>query len=92
MVRRCVPSMLPTGYNNNYQIIQSPNSVAIVVEMNHDTPEVVDLNFQQLPVDQAMRTLSPSVRFYYRADLSNSERYPIRLALPAPAARAGGPD
>lgn len=66
------------------------NALGVPFEMTQDTAEVVDLNFQQYPVDQAMRSLSPSVLFFYRADLSNSERYPIRLALPAPAARAGG--
>jgi hypothetical protein len=30
------PPMLNVLYNNNYQIVQSPDSVAIVVEMNHD--------------------------------------------------------
>jgi hypothetical protein len=28
--------MLPTGYNNNYQIVQSPGYVVILVEMIHD--------------------------------------------------------
>jgi hypothetical protein len=32
-----VPPMLPAGYNNNYQILQTPEHVAIVVEMIHDT-------------------------------------------------------
>jgi hypothetical protein len=30
------PPMLNVLYNNNYQIVQSPGQVAIVVEMNHD--------------------------------------------------------
>jgi len=30
------PPMLNVLYNNNYQIVQSPDAVAIVVEMNHD--------------------------------------------------------
>jgi hypothetical protein len=29
-------AMLPTGYNGNYQIFQSPDSVAILAEMIHD--------------------------------------------------------
>jgi hypothetical protein len=39
---RCVvrgtagPPMLPAGYNNNYQIVQTPDHVAIIVEMIHD--------------------------------------------------------
>jgi hypothetical protein len=28
--------MLPTGYNNNYRIVQTPGYVAILVEMIHD--------------------------------------------------------
>ncbi len=30
------PPMLPVLYNNNYQIVQSPGNVMILVEMNHD--------------------------------------------------------
>jgi hypothetical protein len=30
------PPMLPVLYNNNYQIVQSPGYVMILVEMNHD--------------------------------------------------------
>jgi hypothetical protein len=30
------PPMLPANYNSNYQIVQTPNYVAIVVEMIHD--------------------------------------------------------
>jgi hypothetical protein len=41
-IERCItwissgPPMLPTFYNNNYQIVQTPDSVAILVEMVHD--------------------------------------------------------
>ena len=31
------PPMLPAGYSNNYQFVQAPDSLAIVVEMIHDT-------------------------------------------------------
>jgi hypothetical protein len=30
------PPMLPAGYNNNYQILQTPEHVAILIEMIHD--------------------------------------------------------
>ena len=30
------PPMLPTGYNNNYQILQTPGYVVIFIEMIHD--------------------------------------------------------
>jgi len=38
------PPMLPNGfYNNNYQIVQSPDHVVITVEMNHDA-RIIRLN------------------------------------------------
>jgi hypothetical protein len=33
---RTAPPMLPAGYNNNYQILQSPDYVVILMEMMHD--------------------------------------------------------
>jgi hypothetical protein len=42
--RNAGPPMLPNGfYNNNYQIIQTPTTVAIDVEMIHDT-RIIRLN------------------------------------------------
>jgi len=42
LAERCIvwptggPPMMPSFYNNNYQIIQGPNTVAIYIEMIHD--------------------------------------------------------
>lgn len=40
--------MLPDVYNNNYQIVQSPDAVMILVEMVHDA-RVVRMNGKRLP-------------------------------------------
>ncbi|WP_411287501.1 hypothetical protein [Phenylobacterium sp.] len=42
------PPMLNVLYNNNYQIVQTADQVAIVVEMNHDA-RIVRLGGQHLP-------------------------------------------
>ena len=42
------PPMLNVLYNNNYQIVQSPGYVTIVVEMNHDA-RIIRLNDKHLP-------------------------------------------
>ena len=42
------PPMLPTGYNSNYQIIQTPGYVVILVEMIHDA-RVIRLNSAHAP-------------------------------------------
>jgi hypothetical protein len=42
------PPMLPVLYNNNYQIVQSPGYVMILVEMNHDV-RVIRLGGTHVP-------------------------------------------
>ncbi len=42
------PPMLPVLYNNNYQIVQTPDSVMILVEMIHDA-RIVRMNAQHNP-------------------------------------------
>lgn len=64
-----------------YQIAKE---LGIPFDMKADNSEIVDVNFKSLTIEQAMRTLSPSVRFFYRADLLNFESYPIRLVLGSP--------
>jgi len=52
--RRCIvfpglgPPMLNPGYNNNYQIIQSPGYVMILVEMVHDA-RIIPLDGREQP-------------------------------------------
>jgi hypothetical protein len=49
LAERCVsmpqagPPMMPANYSSNYQIVQSPGSIAIVVEMIHD-PRIIPLD------------------------------------------------
>ncbi len=57
------------------------SELGVPFELGSDTGEVVDTDFKDYTFEQAMRTLSPSVRFFYRADLLNFELYPIRIAL-----------
>lgn len=42
------PPMMPVGYNNNYQIIQTPDYVVILVEMIHDV-RIIPLTGQHRP-------------------------------------------
>jgi hypothetical protein len=61
------------------------SEVGVPFEMRYDTTEVIDVDFTNYSLDQAVRTLSPYVRFYYRADLQTFEIRPLRIALVAPA-------
>jgi len=44
------PPMLPVLYNNNYQIVQTPDHVMILVEMVHDA-RIVRMNAKHPPAD-----------------------------------------
>ncbi|HVF54768.1 MAG TPA: hypothetical protein VM934_01380 [Pyrinomonadaceae bacterium] len=61
------------------------NELGVPFELRYESAEVVDIEFKNYPVDQALRTLSPSVRLFYRADLQTFEIQPLRIALVAPA-------
>ncbi len=47
------PPMVPSGYNNHIQIVQTPNHVAILNEMNHDV-RIVPLD-SRAPLPGSMR-------------------------------------
>jgi hypothetical protein len=44
------PPMLPVLYNNNYEIVQTPDAVMILVEMVHDV-RIIRMNARHLPSD-----------------------------------------
>jgi len=61
------------------------NEVGVPFELQYESSEIIDVDFVDYPLEQAMRTLSSSVRFYFRADLQNLDIQPLRIALVAPA-------
>ena len=60
--------------------------VGVPFEMRSESSEVVDVEFTNYSVEQAVRSLSPAVRFYYRLDLQTFQVQPLRIALVAPSA------
>src|SRR5436190_13277010 len=60
------PPMLAGAYNNNYQIVQSPGTVLILVEMLHD-PRVIPLDTRP-PLPQQVRQLEGSSRGRWDGD------------------------
>src|SRR6476619_4217426 len=60
------PPMLAGAYNNNYQIVQSPGTVLILVEMLH-SPRVIPLDTRP-PLPQQVRQLEGSSRGRWDGD------------------------
>lgn len=58
--------------------------LGIPFESKGDSAEIVDLDINQVPVEQALQQLSPLVHVYLRANLQLPERRPFRIVLVAP--------
>lgn len=61
------------------------SELGIPFDLRYELPQLIDVEFNDQPVDQAVRSLSPQVRLYYRQDLQTFQIQPLRLALVSPA-------
>jgi hypothetical protein len=59
------PPMLPGGYNNNYQIVQAPGYIVILIEMIHDA-RVIPIDRPHLP--QNVRQLMGDARGHWEGN------------------------
>src|SRR5687768_8325248 len=60
------------------------HEMRIPFELKWDTNELVDVNIDKLPLEEAMPRLSPNVRLFVRANLQKFERQPFRMVLVRP--------
>jgi hypothetical protein len=61
------------------------SKVDIPFEMKYESNELVDVDFNNFTMEQAVRTLSPNIRLYQRTNLTSYEVRPLRLVLVSPA-------
>jgi hypothetical protein len=57
------------------------NELSIPFDIKGDSGEVVDLDINKLPLEDAVLRMSPHVRLYVRADLQRMERRPFLMVL-----------
>ncbi len=60
------------------------NELGIPFDLKGDSGEVVDLDINKLPLEDAVVRMSQHVRLYVRVDLRLLERRPLLLVLAAP--------
>lgn len=88
---------LKVNYQNNFLSLKSKKQplilvllkigehLGIPVDIQHQSTDLVDLELTKMPVEDAIRRLSPSIQMFVRADLTRSERRILRLVLAQPA-------
>jgi type II secretory pathway component GspD/PulD (secretin) len=62
--------------------------LSIPAEIRSTTDDMLDTEFKEVPVEDAVTRLSPNLRLYVRADLTRAKRTPLRILLAAPETKA----
>lgn len=72
-------------------VLEIADAVGVPAEIRGDSTEIVSTEMKQVPLEDAIKRLSPNLRLYVRADLNRSQRTPLRLVLiaPPPAEKPG---
>jgi hypothetical protein len=70
-------------------VITIADVLGVPAEIKYESNEIVDTVIKNTPFEDAIPRLSPNLRLYVRADLTRSERTPLRLVLVQPVANAG---
>jgi hypothetical protein len=65
-------------------LFEIANKVDIPFEMKYESSELVDIDFNNYTMEQAVRSLPANVRLYVRTNLTNYETTPLRLMLLPP--------
>jgi hypothetical protein len=66
-------------------LLKIGEEIGIPVDIQELTSSIVDADISKLPVEDAVRQLSPNIRLFVRADLTRAERRALRLVLAEPA-------
>jgi hypothetical protein len=63
-------------------LLKIGEELGIPVDIQSETPEVVDIELSKMPVEDVVRRLSPNIQLFMRADLLHAERRALRVVLP----------
>ena len=65
-------------------LLKIGEELGIPVDIQNERLDPVDIDFAKLPLEDAVRQLSPNIRLYYRADLTRAEKRALRIVLAEP--------
>jgi hypothetical protein len=62
--------------------------LGVPLDLRWESPDIVDIDFSDLPLEDALGRVSPHVRLFVRADLQKVERRPLRMLLVRPVEKS----
>ncbi|HEX6650153.1 MAG TPA: hypothetical protein VF075_11450 [Pyrinomonadaceae bacterium] len=66
-------------------LLKIGEQLGIPVDIQDQNISIVDTEISKLPVEDAVRQLSPNIRLFMRADLTRAEKRALRMILAGPA-------
>jgi type II secretory pathway component GspD/PulD (secretin) len=67
-----------------YVLAEIADKYGIPFELEFETNELVDISFSKYTLEQAISSMTPNVRLYFRTDLQTYATKPLRLVLGSP--------
>lgn len=65
-------------------LLKIGEELGVPVDIQHERLDPVDVDISKLPIEDAVRQLSPNIKLYYRADLTRAEKRALRIVLAEP--------
>ena len=65
-------------------LLKIGEELGIPVDIQNERLDPVDVDISKLPIEDAVRQLSPNIKLYYRADLTRAEKRALRIVLAEP--------
>jgi hypothetical protein len=65
-------------------LLKIGEELGVPVDIQNERLDPVDVDISKLPIDDAVRQLSPNIKLYYRADLTRAEKRALRIVLAEP--------
>ena len=66
-------------------LLKIGEELGVPVDIQNERLDPVDVDISKLPIEDAVRQLSPNIKLYYRADLTRAEKRALRIVLAEPA-------
>ena len=65
-------------------LLKIGEELGVPVDIQNERLDPVDVDISRLPIEDAVRQLSPNIKLYYRADLTRAEKRALRIVLAEP--------
>jgi hypothetical protein len=72
-------------------LLKIGEEIGVPIDIQNERMDPIDADISKLPIEDAVRQLSPNIKLFYRADLTHAEKRTLRMVLAEPPKTTQGP-